>query len=391
MKFSFLRSNSGILICLLTVGLTTVTLFQNCSPGALFDSRSGDTSSALASTAPVENPVATTAPQDGSPAAPFQIWNVTDFKNFATKINDDKKKSNSKNYSTWILMANIDLKGIDGGTLMMPAFRGTLDGNFFTISNFTLDCDKTAIVCGPYVGLFEDTYNATIKNLNFIGFDIRVTKRQSPDYVQYIGGLVGQFSTGSISKVRSQGSILAEGGVNEGQLFGVGGLAGYLNQTSVKMLVAEINLSGNSTPYAVGGLAGKNCNTNIDDSYAIGDIYGGWFVGGLSGACGNGGSTYNVKNSYYLGQLTKLSTTGWGACDYVAPLGTAQGEALSENRTKFSDSFWVGSSSCNVIYSNSLGMSDYAAANTKLKADPLIWKTSATAWPQLLWLDQIKP
>lgn len=210
-----------------------------------------------------------------------------------------------------------------GSNSSSSAFKGNIDGNGHKITG--LEINKPT---KDYVGLFGNTYYATIKNVTVEG---NITGRD------YVGGIAG-FDSGSSSLENVHfkgtihgnnvvGGIINEGTINNcsfsGTIIGkdyVGGITGYTARVSRCYVDAKI-----SANKYVGGIAGYNVNNSIKDcsvyvsisatdGYVGGiagkDVYSalrcsvngdisahGNYVGGIAG---NGGDCYN---SYFMGYL----------------------------------------------------------------------------------------
>ncbi|MBW6442786.1 hypothetical protein K0A97_03360, partial [Patescibacteria group bacterium] len=164
------------------------------------------------------------------------------------------------------------------GNLSSP-FKGTLDGQNYTISNLFINRSS-----GDYQGLFGYAGSGSeIKNLG-------LTKGRWGQVFgsTIVGGLVG-YNYGSISN--SYSLIPVSGSLS------VGGLAG-LNSGSISTSYSTGDISGSSY---VGGLAGTT-QGSISTSYSTGDISGLNFVAGFVGW--NEGS---ITNSYSQGSVNRTS------------------------------------------------------------------------------------
>jgi hypothetical protein len=104
-----------------------------------------------------------------------------------------------------------------------------------------------------------------------------------------VGGLVGH-NYGPVSNSYATGNVIGSG-------YGVGGLIGY-NSGAVSNTHATGSVNGGD--YGVGGLVGKNVGAGaISNSYAMGDVHGDQFAGGLVGS--NNGA---ISNSYATGNVS---------------------------------------------------------------------------------------
>ena len=173
------------------------------------------------------------------------------------------------------------------------AFTGTFAGLGHHLDNLTIDA-----LGGDYVGLFARNEGSlrdfTLSNIAFSGGS-------------YVGGVVG-YNSGTISKVSVSGSVDAGRPFNSGEY--AGGVAGY-NDGSISDVTASVSVTGHhgndefSRFDYVGGLAGYN-NGEISRSAASGDVSGSDQVGGLVGSNDSSG---NISHSHASGTIAD----GWNA------------------------------------------------------------------------------
>ena len=214
---------------------------------------------------------------EGTQDNPYQIATPDD-------LNDVRNEASAY----YIVVNDIDMKDytVDGINSMKPIgeaaapFSGTIDGQGFTIKNYTYNSSE------DNVGLFSLVTNATIKNLNIENFDISGKN--------YVGILVGNVSEGLVvDNVNIKTSTLT-GSANY-----IGGLVGYINESKninnkFNNITTDINITGAER---VGGLIGysnqsiNDANLEITNTTASGNITGNKFVGGLVGY------VLNSKNS----------------------------------------------------------------------------------------------
>ena len=172
----------------------------------------------------------------------------------------------------------------------------------------------------------------------------------------YTGGLVGMgtdtimtncHSSASVSGYYSTGGLA--GGIDTassiitstatGDVTGtnseIGGLVGYIENSSVSQSFASGNVSGSTR---VGGLCGMNTGSTVTNAYATGSVTGTNEVGGLVG-CNSGGT---LTNAYAVGYVnsTGASTGGLvGEFSVVIPVYTS-----------FYDTQTTGQSTDNTLY-----------------------------------------
>lgn len=121
----------------------------------------------------------------------------------------------------------------------------------------------------------------------------------------YIGGLVGQFSTGIIENSRIVGNIIG------GYL--VGGITGELvGSSSIESSSVTGNVTGkNSVSMGVGGLVGALIDSTIDNSTIEGTVEGFDGIGGLVGTVNHYGVLLpTISNSYIIGDVSGRNIVG---------------------------------------------------------------------------------
>ena len=275
------------------------------------------------------------------------------------------------------LMNDLDLSSVDNwepiGTDYDHYFRGTFDGQGFTINNLEIDRPDE-----QNIGLFSATMdNAVIKNLNFQNVKIDAHSKigtivgensgkiinchigGAPDYdivriegeySGFVGGIVGDNTTiGKIqncsvdtgnSDIRSVddtvGGIV---GLNDGQII-------WCNSTTG---AGQIENSGGYEIDEVGGIAGFNSG-EIFQCYSKSRIDGSWYEGGISGI--NDGT---ILDCYYNGPRIDGDSKGGivgknnGTVRRCYATGTFvggdtySGGLAGKQQGTFSNSFWNSS------------------------------------------------
>ncbi len=179
------------------------------------------------------------------------------------------------------------------GTEANP-FKGTFNGNGYTISNLKLTSTTTG-----RIALFGVTKGATITNIGVSNLNISTS---SADGGQ-VGGLVGiAYSSTKISNSYVTGTIRITGS-NGGC---VAGLVGNLREkSSVTNCAASVYVS--ATGDNIGGFVGMVKQASIEDSFAKGTVTGGGKkVGGFAG------NSYSatIKDSWSSGSVSGSSNIG---------------------------------------------------------------------------------
>ena len=157
-------------------------------------------------------------------------------------------------------------------------FTGKFEGNGFTISNLKINRPDT-----NYRGLFHFVRReAEIANVGLLDVDIIGGN--------YVGGLVGFNSGGTITNSYATGSVAG--------FIRVGGLVGFNSGGTITNSYATGSVSGSGNN--VGGLVGENRGGTITNSYATGTVLrSSNSAGGLVGE--NSGT---ITNSYATGDVT---------------------------------------------------------------------------------------
>jgi len=201
---------------------------------------------------------------------------IYDMSGKTIKLGDDIALNDTTNWKNWPT-SNSQLRQWSAiSTSDANSFRGTFDGDSYTISGVYIDRGGT-----NYQGLF--IYNSgTIKNLGVIASYIK-------GYV-WVGGLVA-INNGTIINSYATSNL-------HGNSY-VGGLVGY-NYGTISNSYATGYVSGLNDR---GGLVGKNFNGTISNSYATGNVTGeaGNNKGGLVGSFTGPRST--ISNSYAIGNV----------------------------------------------------------------------------------------
>ncbi|MCH8494282.1 MAG: T9SS type A sorting domain-containing protein [Balneolales bacterium] len=198
--------------------------------------------------------------------------------------------------SSFILMNNIDLdvEPFNSGAGWLPIgstqanpFKGSLDGNNFTISNLYINSSN------QNSGLFGVLENASISNLTLSS--VNITSSQS-----FTGALGGYSLYGTVNNIQVSGTIA---GVQE-----VGGFYGRIFEAVIVNSSSSANIAGQGT---IGGLIGFSVGSisqtgRIENSYSTGNVTAtGSGVGGLVGS-----SSVNIYSSYATGNVTGVSDIG---------------------------------------------------------------------------------
>ena len=200
----------------------------------------------------------------GTSADPFRIANQTQLAQLASDSNCRVSGLHFKQ------TADITLSGTwtPIGTSPLP-FRGSLDGDEFTISGMSISSSLT----GP-AGLFGVLDGAAVTDLRITGFT-NTTDLTTSLYFQR-GGLAGIATGSTISNVGVEGTVRGAGAV--------GGLIGQLNQgNTISRSWSNSTVTTNNSWYTGGLIGYAQGPSTITESYSSGSVTGKPFTGGLIG------------------------------------------------------------------------------------------------------------
>lgn len=233
---------------------------------------------------------------------PYLINDVEDLRNISENLSGYYK-----------LTGDINLNGTEWvpvGTQKKP-FKGHLDGNGYTISNFEISGSES------FTGFFGYLRNAVVSNLSLKDFQV--------SGICYVGGLAGcaqgvgtlisncHIPAGTISGVNEIGGLIGYGNsitITECTSYAVvsstdstvdsniGGILGYNYKASVNKCCYSgevLSVGANA-----GGLAGFSYIGAYEECYSDGKIIGTNYVGGL---VGNFGTVGTILNCFALGEV----------------------------------------------------------------------------------------
>jgi hypothetical protein len=243
---------------------------------------------------------------DGTAQNPYIIKNKLQLKNFAMLVNNGKENFSGK----YIALGNnielnkkIQWQPIGNGSIVGAAlsiFQGNFDGRNHAIKGIYINSTAST-----NQALFGYVNGAKIENVGVEDFSIEGTG--------YIGALIGN-STGTTSIINnSYAKGTLKGSTSVGGLIGSG--------SNAKITNSYIEGSVTATGSYVGGLSGTG--GNIENSYAIADVFGSNYVGGLIGMSGS------VTNSYANG-IVEGSGNNLGGL--IGASGTATGSYYNKSK-----------------------------------------------------------
>lgn len=145
------------------------------------------------------------------------------------------------------------------GNATSGAFKGTFDGNYFTVSGIKVSSESNA----AYGGLFGYTDGATIKNVGVSEVDITA---------DYAGGIVGKAEDTTLTNVFNAGGDVKAGDKGEDYDFYVGGIAGYINKTDIEVAYNHATVPSETGGGIVGTIENSTKHSN-GTAYVIKHAY----------------------------------------------------------------------------------------------------------------------
>ena len=234
----------------------------------------------------------------GTADDPYRIASKKDLLELAANTDDYDK--------CFILAADIGLAGETFTTAVIApdtsdstsgfqgtAFTGSFDGDGHIVRNLTIDTNGAD---NDYLGLFGVLGDGA----SLVGLGVEDLSVVGSSGSDYVGGLCGCNSSGTVSKCYATGTVGGNGTV--------GGLCGHNSSGTVSECYATGTVSGDD---AVGGLCGYNHFGTVSECYATATVAGGHYVGGL---CGHNPSG-TVSECYATGTVSGNDCVG-GLCGY---------------------------------------------------------------------------
>ena len=180
-------------------------------------------------------------------------------------------------------------------------FRGTLDGDGYTISNLTIYSNSTTY---KRIGIFPEINGGTVKNIVFDTVELSLGPDALNEKNFRSGIIAGEISGGGTPLVTN--ITLIDCGVRATRAAGAGGIVGYVNGTNTDLTITNIketNLKVFNIKADSGGIVGQiNKNTKqvtITDIDIQGEIYAyniPSYTGGVVGKI-EAGATVTISNA----------------------------------------------------------------------------------------------
>lgn len=211
----------------------------------------------------------------GTTSDPYQISSSKHLCNVSKAVEANPK-------TCFKLTGNVDMNGVT--FTPVSGFEGTFDGNNFTISNLTVECEYQA-------AMFQQVRDATLKNIKLT--NVKATAKSGG-----AAALVGAFlGNGTISNCSVSSAVIVDKGpvgvsANSGKYTGgIVGLAGYGNSTITGCSFSG-TITGNTYVAGIVG-CGENQNgdfyTTVSNCTVAGSISGKAYVSAYANNCKTSG------------------------------------------------------------------------------------------------------
>ena len=214
----------------------------------------------------------------------------------------------------YMLMGDIDLSSLGtlSSSLISDTFKGTLDGNGYTISGLNIESTSNN------VGLFKQLDYATVKNLYIENSSIKGNGG--------VGALAGYSAGAYISKVSVNADVTASSG-------NAGGIIGNAFESTIDQVQVSGNVVSHGTSSYVGGVVGymygddySGSNPTISNAYVNATVRG-QTVGGIVGSI----VRVDISNVFFEGQTNSYKTAG-------AIVGSIHANGTADSRIEYA--FW---------------------------------------------------
>ncbi|MDR2944447.1 MAG: hypothetical protein LBU81_05110 [Methanosarcinales archaeon] len=230
----------------------------------------------------------------GTSEDPFVLTTVEDLSLIKDNMTANYSLGNDIALTTYWTIPKTNLMGSE-------IFKGTLDGNNYTISNFRIMNNQ------DYVGFFSKTDGATIKNLKLT--DVQITGTGS-----HVASISGKSNNTTIDNVHATTKANQVGAIS-----GLNNVSGLIAQTGGLVLISEPGtttiknssftgtIQSTGTNGANGGIVGNiNTGSSVTNCTFNGRINAFGTSGGIAGMNQGG----EIKQSAAKGEVTTLAYSG---------------------------------------------------------------------------------
>lgn len=207
---------------------------------------------------------------------------------------------------TVTLVSDFDFGGrefpvIAAGSSYMKGFRGTLDGNGKTISDYSVTSDSE----NPFSGLFGSIYYGTVRDLELRNAVIENDGSASGSAQASAGALAGVIYNGTVENVRVTGNSSVTASIRSG------GVVGAVRGTSSTVTGCVNEAAVSVAKQYSGGIVGAvhfGSNSKIVDCANYGTVKGATEVGGIVGYADRA----YIENCENYGDVTGTGVYGTG-------------------------------------------------------------------------------
>ncbi|MCL2083543.1 MAG: hypothetical protein FWH04_09985, partial [Oscillospiraceae bacterium] len=225
-------------------------------------------------------------------------------------IRDNLDSSGTKIVS-YVLMNDLDLSLINDGEWIPISgwFRGVFDGQGFVIRNLKISSNNRM-----YVGLFERTGSAIVKNIGLENTYININRIGAT----YVGGLIANHSRTNVSNCYNSGDIAVSSGSSAragGLLSASGGSVGS-SPDYIRDCYNTGNVSATGSSASAGGISSNNMDSPLE-----------------------------ISNCYNTGNITATATSAY---DFRANAGGILGQRDANRVTSINNCYNTGNISASI-------------------------------------------
>lgn len=215
-------------------------------------------------------------------------------------------EGNNFNGKTVTLVSDFDFGGrefpvIAAGSSYTRGFRGTLEGNGKTVSNYSVTSDSE----NPYSGLFGSIYYGTVRDLELSNAVIENDGSASGSAQASAGALAGVIYNSTVENVRVTGESSVTASIRSGGV--IGAVRGTSSVVSGCVNEAAVNVSNQYS----GGIVGAihfGSNSRVTGCINYGTVNGRTEVGGIAGYADRA----YIENCENYGDVTGTGVYGTG-------------------------------------------------------------------------------
>lgn len=250
---------------------------------------------------------------DGQVGTPYQIANAAQFQYFANQIQAATSNADGKFFE---LTADIDFLGCSYSPPdSSHPFKGSLDGNSHSVSNFSVSR-------AGHVGLFGVISSGTVKDLSISGASMSSTGPFSGVLAGYVEGTFGSISSFLENISISNSTVTSDSNF-------VGGVAGWatwgVSVVNVSVAQSTVSSTATNTGGAFGKFQGISGSTLTKVQVISTNVTGLENVGGVVGEIADAMASAS-KLGFFAGTISRPDTvaTGTGFGGVIGVMGAAK-------------------------------------------------------------------